>query len=71
MKFFRAVAAIFLGSATLAASENIIDAARAAGFNTLVTAIDAAYDLTSTLTKEDGPGASDYSKFLMSMAWAV
>jgi hypothetical protein len=63
MKFFKAVAAVFLGSATLAAGQNIIETARSAGFNTLVAAIDAA-DLTNTFTR-DGPGASDYSKFLM------
>ena len=63
MKHFKGVAGVFLVSATLAAGQNIIETARTAGFNTLVAAIDAA-GLTGIFTK-GGPGASDYSKFLM------
>ena len=65
MKFITALAAVFLGSTSLVAGqESIIEIAKTAGsFNTLLAAIDAA-GLTGIFTK-GGPGASDYSKFLM------
>jgi transforming growth factor-beta-induced protein len=42
MKFIKAVAAVFLGSASLAAGENILEVATSNGFDTLVSAISAA-----------------------------